>query len=153
MGFFPSDYWPGIRMEQFAKQVNDRLWKYSLSGVQPIQFAIYSPGDRFDWHHDFLDAGSEDGAPIAWHNQFRVITVVVALSPPSDYTGGEFMIAPDASQDALGRVQEGLQLPRGFAVAFPSTCLHQVRPVLSGTRMTLTAWLLGPHPGTTLLRR
>ena len=144
VGFFDATHWVGKRLERFAMEANESRWGCRLSGLQTVQFASYSRGDRFNWHNDYLDAGSEPGAPPAFHGQFRLVTVVVALSSPTDYTGGDFLIAPIAMQHQVRcGGTTALRLARGYGVAFLASALHKVAEVQSGKRMTLTAWILG----------
>ena len=62
----------------------------------------------------------------------RIISCVVMLSSPGDYTGGE-LVFPDHGKE--------LKLDRFSAAIFPSGVLHGVKPVLSGTRQTLLSFM------------
>ena len=54
--------------------------------------------------------------------QKRKLTVVVQLSDPADYDGGELEVWPDSTVRTAPR-------DRGTAVIFPSFALHRVTPV------------------------
>ena len=58
------------------------------------------------------------------------------LSDPADYTGGELRIS-------MGENHETVINQRGTAIFFPSYCIHEVTPVLTGTRLTLVTWIRG----------
>jgi len=60
----------------------------------------------------------------------------VQLSNPADYEGGEFEFL--LVTDELG------PRSRGSLIAFPSYLAHRVRPVTSGTRLSLVSWIGGP---------
>ncbi len=55
------------------------------------------------------------------------VSTTIFLNDPEDYGGGELVI-----EDTYGTKQ--IKLPAGHAVVYPSSSLHQVRPVTSGTR-------------------
>ena len=62
----------------------------------------------------------------------RIVSCVVMLSSPDQYTGGE-LVFPDYGKN--------LKLSQFSAVIFPSGILHGVNPVLSGTRQTLLSFM------------
>lgn len=62
----------------------------------------------------------------------RIISCVVMLSSPDDYTGGE-LVFPEHGKE--------LKLSQFSAAIFPSGVLHGVKPVLSGTRQTLLSFM------------
>jgi PKHD-type hydroxylase len=55
------------------------------------------------------------------------VSATLFLSEPDEYEGGELVI-----DDTFG--QHGLKLPAGSMVVYPSSSVHQVSPVTSGTR-------------------
>lgn len=56
------------------------------------------------------------------------VSATLFLSEPDEYEGGELMI-----DDTFG--QHGLKLPAGSLVVYPSSSVHQVSPVLAGSRV------------------
>ena len=65
----------------------------------------------------------------------RKLTMVIQLSDPSEYEGGQLELFED------------IQIPKqkGLVAMFPSFGnYHRVTPVLSGTRKVLVAWIWGP---------
>lgn len=64
--------------------------------------------------------------------QHRIISCVVMLSSPDEYTGGE-LVFPNHDKE--------LKLSQFSAAIFPSGILHGVKPVLSGTRQTLLSFM------------
>ena len=79
----------------------------------------------YDWHQDY-------NADIS-----RKLSIVVQLSNPSDYEGGELEILAHEPKISI-------QKKRGFITIFPSYTVHRVTPVTKGTRQSLVAWVSGP---------
>ncbi len=90
-----------------------------------LQYTVYGPGERFDWHMD-LGPGPTSA---------RKLSMTVQLSPPDDYAGGdlEFVGNRHAAERELGA-----------ATIFPAYVGHRVTPVERGTRRSLVAWVYGP---------
>lgn len=62
------------------------------------------------------------------------ISCTVFLSDPEHYDGGELCIT-----DAFG--QPCIKLPAGHAMLYPSTHVHEVRPVTRGERLAVFFWI------------
>jgi len=71
------------------------------------------------------------------HTSPRKLSVVIQLSDPSEYDGGNL-------QFMLGNESENAKKEKGMLYAFPSWVLHRVTPVTEGTRRSLVIWLSGP---------
>ena len=84
-----------------------------------VQLAEYRTGGHFKRHFDRLE---HEPNP-------RVLTATVLLSPHAAFTGGDFLV-------------EGPPQPfqHGDLMIFGSDTWHAVRPVLSGSRWSLTRW-------------
>lgn len=82
----------------------------------------------FDWHKDV-----GDGYP-----NLRKLTMVVSLSDPSDYEGGDLHLFDN------GIVNLG-KLNIGCGVIFPSYIPHRVTKVTNGSRETLVFFISGPR--------
>ena len=67
----------------------------------------------------------------------RKLSVVVQLTSPEEYEGGDF-------ETFEGKV---LSAPKGHGTVliFPSFVYHHVTPVTAGTRHSLVCWVNGPH--------
>lgn len=65
----------------------------------------------------------------------RKLSVVIMLTPPEEYTGGELIFTPHFPR---------IPKDQGSLVIFPSYLRHQVMPVTSGLRHTLVSWIYGP---------
>lgn len=65
---------------------------------------------------------------------FRKISIVVMLSDPSEYDGGDLIVGQKVASKEKGTIH----------MFFPMTN-HEVKPVTRGIRRTLVAWVLGPE--------
>lgn len=89
-------------------------------------FSRYREGMAYGMHVDDATMG---------RNAMRTdVSVTVFLNAPDCYDGGELEI-----HSAFG-VQQ-IKLPAGAAVVYPSSTLHQVRPVTSGERLAAVTWV------------
>jgi PKHD-type hydroxylase len=62
------------------------------------------------------------------------LSFTLFLTPPEDYEGGELVI------HSAGGTQE-VKAEAGELVLYPSTALHEVRPVTRGTRIVCVGWI------------
>lgn len=122
--------WFYDRMATVARELNADFYNFDLFGfVESMQFAIYE-GDlesHYSWH---VDASNNSGSP-------RKLTLVLQLSDPSEYEGGELQLYSSSDIAVIPK-------QKGLVVAFPSFNLHRVTPVTKGTRYTIVAWTCGP---------
>jgi PKHD-type hydroxylase len=87
----------------------------------------------------------DNNGEYGWHKDVELdkiydikLTVIANVSTAS-YTGGEF----DLFMNGPVHVQQ-LDEP-GSVLIFPSYFAHRVRPVISGTRKTISMWIKGPN--------
>ena len=62
------------------------------------------------------------------------LSATLFLSDPDDYEGGELIV-----EDTYG--EHSVKLPAGDMVLYPSTSLHRVEPVTSGSRVASFFWV------------
>jgi PKHD-type hydroxylase len=111
-------------------EVNRRYFGFDLTGFyEPMQLSLYNAhnNSHYDWHIDSV----ENTVP-------RKLSMVLSLSDPKDYEGGELQIKTNSD------IPITLELPRGRAWFFPSYILHRVTPVTTGIRKTCVLWIGGP---------
>ena len=65
------------------------------------------------------------------------------LSDPSDYEGGDLMIARPYANKWVEETAQSVK-ERGTIIVFPSFYTHKVTPVTKGVRRSLVAWVEGP---------
>jgi PKHD-type hydroxylase len=119
------------RLAHIARQLNGQFYKFDLWGFhEHFQYTIYKSEDssHYTWHQD-LNIGSI-GPP-------RKFTLVMQLSDPSEYEGGDLQLM--TSHDPMTVPKE-----KGLIVAFPSYQVHRVTPVTAGIRKSLVIWVVGP---------
>lgn len=123
--------WVMDRLIELVRRSNVDWFDFDLREfAESPQVATYkaSDGGHFAWHSDIGDG------PAA---RKRKLTLVLQLSKPSSYEGGNLEIMSSAQVQCASRAQ-------GCVSIFPSFSLHQVVPVKSGVRHSLTLWAHGP---------
>lgn len=122
----PEARWLYHRIAALFAHANTR-YRFELAGlVDALQYTVYGPADRFDWHTDLGSSATSA----------RKLSLSVLLNDESEYEGGrlEFL--------NVGRSSE--PLPAGTAVFFPSYLMHRVSTLARGTRRSVVAWGYGP---------
>ena len=124
---------PGITntLWPYVWESNRQAFNFDISCIFDVQFTEYNGEENefYSWHSD-NDWTADRGYD-------RKISVVIQLSDPDDYEGGEFQF-------------RHLQAPEGFkkrgsVLTFPSYLEHQVTTVTEGTRYSLVTWVEGPR--------
>ncbi|RPE67337.1 PKHD-type hydroxylase [Pacificibacter maritimus] len=98
--------------------------------ILPPMFNRYETGETFGVHVDNAIRVS----PFTQERLRADLSMTLFLSEPDEYEGGELVI-----EDHYG-TQE-VKLSAGDMVLYPSTSLHEVRPVTSGARISSFFWL------------
>ncbi len=128
----PNDdsQWLYDKIINMVVEANKAMWNFNLySVIDSIQYTVYSEGGgHYDWHMD-IGPGSIS---------HRKISVVVQLSDPSEYEGGDLELWYGGGV---------MQVPKnkGLTVLFPSFSMHRVTPITKGTRKSLVLWVGGEH--------
>ena len=123
--------WIYERLAFIARKLNAEFYNFDLYGfVEDMQYTVYE-GDvsgHYTWHLDFSETSTSP----------RKFSIVLQLSDPSEYEGGELQVLVKADAESVDR-------KKGLVAAFPSWTLHRVTPVTSGIRKTLVVWVAGPQ--------
>lgn len=131
IGLNADTQWLYDRLAFVARNLNGQFYKFDLYGFsEDMQYTVYNGSDdgHYTWH---LDAGSTNNtAP-------RKLSIVVQLSDPDDYEGGDLELFSAANPTKVDK-------QKGLIAAFPSYMLHRVSPVTKGIRKTLVVWVCGP---------
>lgn len=122
--------WIYERLTSVVLQNNEKYFKFDLSMIENLQFTYYNSEENgcYKSHVD----------PNCWnlpHN--RKLSVVVQLSDPSEYEGGELLLHTSSDPVRINK-------QKGMVTMFPSYTLHEVTPVTKGERYSLVAWVHGP---------
>ena len=125
----PETAWIYERMAFVAGELNARYYNFDLYGFcEDMQFTIYEETEsHYTWH---MDMGDNSRAP-------RKMSMVLQLSDPSEYEGGELQVRTKAEPEIVNK-------QKGLIAMFPSYILHRVTPVTKGVRYTLVVWACGP---------
>jgi len=123
------------RSVELFQEANYNAFGFDLSTLREMQFTEYQarPGgqqDYYTWHEDLTWATN---TPYQ-----RKLSLVIQLSDPADYDGGDLQLQQEPPERRHLRT-------RGTAIVFPSFHSHQVTPVTRGTRYSLVAWHEGPN--------
>ncbi len=95
----------------------------------PPRFNRYTGGGTYGFHVDGAVMNLAQG------EQLRSdLSCTLFLCEPEEYEGGELVIA-----DTYG--EHEVKLPAGDLILYPSTSLHQVRPVTRGARLASFFWV------------
>jgi PKHD-type hydroxylase len=98
--------------------------------VFPPLFNRYTGGQSFGTHVD-NSIRQVTGTP---HRIRTDLSATLFFSEPDEYDGGELLV-----EDTYGT--QSVKLPAGHLILYPSTSLHQVRPVTRGARVSSFFWV------------
>lgn len=121
--------WAYRKLIDVGTKLNDQYFKFDLYGIgEKLQFSEYSePGDGFKSHIDKT-----------FNGVIRKLTLVVQLTDPKEYEGSNLLLH-------IGSIPDVMKNDQGTVLAFPGYALHEVTPLISGTRYTLVVWFTGPN--------
>mgnify|MGYP003321798230 CR=1 FL=1 len=119
--------WFFEKMVQELVNVNHDNYNFDISGFsEGMQFTEYNaPAGHYSDHIDKILEG-----------KVRKLTMVIQLTDPEKYEGGELEICLGGDPFVVPKEQ-------GTLITFPSYVLHRVRPTTKGTRHSLVAWATG----------
>lgn len=126
----PESEWLYKALYFYASELNARYFGFNLFGlVDSLQYTVYHgapdvPG-HYTWH---MDMDVKTVAP-------RKLSMVVQLSAPEDYDGGEL--------DFQGISVTQADKTVGDVHAFSAWVMHRVSPVTRGIRRSLVCWFAG----------
>jgi PKHD-type hydroxylase len=123
--------WIYERILNLVGQANENIFKFDICElIEPLQFTQYDSTfqGKYDWH---VDSGGHD------IQGNRKLSVVVQLSYPTEYEGGQLQFGVD---DKL----EDADKTKGTFLIFPSYMRHRVTEVTKGVRYSLVTWISGP---------
>ena len=117
----------------FGKEANRNAFGFNIDYLPDIQYTTYTAeqNGKYDWHCDTFWAN-----PSAYD---RKLSIVIQLTDPSEYEGGDFQIDPQYPQLPVDQIKA-----KGSVIVFPSFLNHRVTPVTHGVRRSLVSWIQGP---------
>lgn len=119
--------WLFEKILQKLVNVNHDYFKFDIIGFQEsLQFTEYNaPSGHYSDHTDKLLRG-----------KVRKLTMVIQLTDPEEYEGGELELCLGGKPFVVSKEQ-------GTLVTFPSYNLHRVQATTKGTRHSLVGWVTG----------
>ena len=108
-----------------------------LTDVEPIQYAKYTKGMFYDWHVD--SASTIDDLKVFR----RDISASLILNEKKEYTGSSLQMVLNNSIDKKTNnfdPQDVENQDQGTLIIFPSSFIHRVTEVETGTRKSLVLW-------------
>ena len=120
-------------------EANDEWFgvNYNRFGARSMQFSIYRADAEEGGH--YYHAHQDTSLVSGDRPTQRKLSVVVQLSDPDDYDGGDFQMHYVSAHPPADIIRK-----RGTVLIFPSLIMHEVSTVTRGTRYSLVAWYLGP---------
>ena len=117
----------------YAIEANRNAFGFDINYLPDIQYTKYTAekNGKYDWHCDTFWAN-----PTAYD---RKLSIVIQLSDPADYEGGDFEIDSQYPQLPADQIKA-----KGTVMVFPSFLNHRVTPVTKGERRSLVSWIQGP---------
>jgi PKHD-type hydroxylase len=140
VGFWNGTHWVNGLLAHYVSLANRETWNLDISLMSGVQYAIYTEASFFQWHIDELAQPYGPLAPTRWIGLNRKLSVIVNLSDPQAYEGGDVQL-----RDRLGNplAIDGIR-EQGTVLVFPANVAHTVTQVTSGVRNSLVGWYLGP---------
>ncbi len=121
-------------------EANDEWFgvNYNPQGARALQFSVYRAdakggGHYYNPHQDSLLISGD-------HPTQRKLSVVVQLSDPDAYKGGDFKMYHVTAHPPADIIRK-----RGTVLIFPSLVMHGVDRVTQGIRHSLVGWYPGPR--------
>ena len=109
------------------------VFNMTVNKIPSIQFTQYNGSDEAFYNYH-MDTNMTDDS-----DRHRKISIVIQLSDPKDYEGGDFNFRYLENPN-----KEDLKA-QGSILTFISYHDHRVIPVTSGTRYSLVCWQEGPR--------
>ena len=118
--------WVFDKLKQFIVESNKTAWNFDLySIIDSLQHSEYVEGNFCNFHMDIGNGTNH-----------RKISVIVQLSDPSEYDGGDLEVWSEGKFEFLPK-------DKGCIFVFPSFILHRVTPVTRGMRKSLVIYAGG----------
>ena len=146
VSWIQEDHWIQGFLWHHVQKANYINWKYDIVGFErgSIQLSSYGPHQHYSWHNDVsIDNMYGGETPRPEHPReelIRKLSISLFLTTAGeDHEGGEFQLMTSP------RSMKSWPAVRGSMVIFDSSMTHRVRPVKSGTRISIVGWAVGPR--------
>lgn len=124
--------WVFKKFNYVIESMNNSYFNFDLNGYEAFQYTEYNENEngKYDFHIDMSLTQLNT-------NEHRKLSVVLFLSDPSEYEGGNFEIQTSPNVEVVEQI-------KGRIILFPSFVLHRVTPVTKGVRKSIVLWVEGP---------
>ena len=117
----------------------DKVITTSMFSRDVLLQTVYNENDKgkYDWHIDTN----------FFNNNFtqRKLSIVLQLSDPTDYEGGQLELDVHTYGVKLANDFKKYVNQKGTVIVFPSFIRHRVTPVTKGIRKSLITWVTGAN--------
>jgi len=144
--WIPTTHWVGGLAYHYVNRANKENFLYDISGFdnETIQYTCYEEGEYYHWHNDASIEVSykptdnpQENFIVSNTEQIRKLSLVIQLSDPDEYEGGELQLMGSDGQTHFA------PKTRGSVIIFDSRTPHRVKKILSGKRKSLVGWVCG----------
>lgn len=142
VSFDDSSVWINNLINPFIKEANKKFWNLQIDYPETNQFTEYKLNQYYHWHMDAFNEPFNKPDNKKLHNKIRKISSSLFLSSPKDYEGGAFNFCY-LNDEAQKKIDTIKKLKKGSLVIFLSNLLHEIKPVIKGTRYSLVNWYIG----------
>jgi len=126
---FIEDFDVKTLVTSYLSEANRNAFGFDLNYVPSLQFAEYSKGSFYNWHHD-INWDSDSASD-------RKLSIVIQLTDENEYEGGDFEFKSIENPVDFRK--------QGSILVFPSYNEHRVTEVTKGVRNSLVCWMEGPR--------
>lgn len=130
--WLPDEHPLAMIVWQLPPSINQSHFGFELAHLVRRQLTRYGVGEHYAWHQDqFWPHPGQETLPLV-QDAVRKCSISLQLPAPDPYKGGGVL-----AQDAYGALARGLERGedwrrQGYCVAFPSTTMYCVQPVVTG---------------------
>ena len=119
------------RMWFLTNKVNREFFQFHIDTLEYMQLGEYHEKNRGEYkrHHDVFWLNETD--------RHRKLSVVLQLTDPKTYEGGELVLNTQGQAPTT-------HFGQGTVIWFPSFLEHWVTPVTKGVRHSVVCWFEGP---------
>jgi PKHD-type hydroxylase len=137
---FRSDAWLYKYTHPYVRKANQEAgWNFQWEMTEPAQLTAYTKKQHYNWHTDAFTSIPSSG-PEWRKGKIRKLSSVLLLN--DDFKGGEFQISYKSHYKDIIETPKFMR-KAGSIIIFPGFVWHRVKPVISGTRYSLTQWHVG----------
>lgn len=152
--WIPTHHWISGFLWHYVQRANRENFLYDLRNIdgESLQYTHYGPGEFYGWHNDSGLANQYKPQTVGNNNTeltadflnencelIRKLSVVLQLSHPDEYTGGNLQLLDEAGNSYFAPRK------KGTIIIFDSRTQHRVLKIKSGLRKSIVSWVVGPR--------